>query len=356
MEASPPIQAKELKAQLRKWLDEVTVKCACAIGIKNFVKEHTLEKPRVFVSNGSVVHEPSDRVEGEMASACLFEKEEYSLTGSSGCLCYDISNTDYMVAVLWHVPFSETLSENHFNMRCLRKGQCNESLFKFLWEDSKSADGELMREENGYRLCACMGREERCMLIIDCYESGHVGILRIGEPVQVGRDLERRLNNWKSEVEVKSACALGINNYSQSQLIAPHVHIDSGVSAVDPPNIVDPQMASPSLFCKRKYSLKGSAGVLTYDIKDTQYMLAVLWSVPFSETVMENSFNALVLSKSECNSELFKRLYREARRASQGESAREDSGFQVTARMDTDSRAVLVVDLRSKKQTWSLWG
>eukprot|EP00727_Mastigamoeba_balamuthi_P012125 m51a1_g7535 hypothetical protein (143) ;mRNA; f:53670-54320 len=141
-----------------------------------------------------------------------------------------------MVAVLWRVPFSETISENHFNMRCLRKGECNESLFKFLSEDAKTADGELMREENGYRLCGCMGREEKSILIVDCYESGHVGILRFSEPVH-------------------------------SQLLSPHVHIDSGISGIDPPNVVDPEMASPSLFCKRKYSLKGTAGAIKTVVK-----------------------------------------------------------------------------------------
>jgi hypothetical protein len=219
-----------VKEVLRGWLEEVDVKCACAVGIKNTTKGRTLENPRMFIVGGGMAHEPTGTVEPDMASVSLFTKTQYSLTGTSGCLCYDISGTDMMVSALWSVPFSETLSENHFNVRCLHRDLCNDMLFKLLWADSKTPNEEVVREENGFRVCACMGREDKAILIVDCFESSLPGVLVIADPVRSGPELERRLREMLEECDVKTACGVGINNLSGHQLISPRVYIDSGRS------------------------------------------------------------------------------------------------------------------------------
>jgi hypothetical protein len=349
-----PIKAKELKPVLHRWLDETDVKCACAIGIKNLTKGYELENPRVYLSGGKAVHELIEKVEPENASAGFFTKTEYALKGTSGCLCYDIGNTDYMVTAFWHVPFSETLSDNHFNLRVLKVGECNKQLFDFLQKDSKTANGELMREDFGFRLCGCMGREEKCMLIVDLYESGRMGVLSIGQPVRT-HELESRLRGWLDECDVKAACAIGVSNFSGRQLLSPRIYIDSGRSVVDPPSAVDQDYAGPCLFSKRKYSLKGTAGCLAYEIKGTELFLTVMWSVPFSETLGENRYTVSVLNKVDVNDQLFKKLWDQSKAAKDGELQREDLGFQVKARMEATGHALLIAEIRpglGKKGWW----
>eukprot|EP00727_Mastigamoeba_balamuthi_P004320 m51a1_g13886 hypothetical protein (617) ;mRNA; r:660802-664208 len=140
METPSAIDSAKLQEQLHKWLDETTSKSACAIGIKNFLGQKNLVNPRVYIAEGSAVYSPVDTVEPSRATAMLVTKREYAMKGTTGCLCYDISGSDLMVAVMWCIPmFTERVSENKFNVRCLRSGECNENLFKYLNDNARVA-------------------------------------------------------------------------------------------------------------------------------------------------------------------------------------------------------------------------
>jgi hypothetical protein len=259
-----------------------------------------------------------------------------------------------MVAAFWHVPFSETLSDNYFNLRILKRAECNKQLFDALQKDSKAANGELMREDFGFRFCGCMGREDKCMLIMDLYESERMGVLSIGKPVRC-QEVESHLRDWLDECDVKTACAIGVKNFSGRQLIYPRIYIDSGRSVVAPPSTVDQDYAGPCLFSKRKYSLKGTSGCLAYEIKGTELFLVVMWSVPLIETLGDNCYTVSVLNKVDVNDQLFKKLWDQSKAAKDGEQQREDLGFQVQARMETTGHALLITEIRPvqvKKGRW----
>jgi hypothetical protein len=349
-----PIHTKELKKVLQRWLDETDVKCACAVGVKNYTRQNNIENPRVYIASGKTVQEPTDKVEPGQAAAAFFTKTEYTLKGTSGCLCYDIGETDYMAAVMWRIPFSETLSENCFNIRCLKKGECNRALFDELSKTCKTANGELITEENGFRVCGCFGRESKALLIIDLYDSVSLGALSTAEPVKIA-DIEAELQSWLSDCAVSVACGIGVSNYSGHQLRDPKSFIIFGRSCVDPPRATNHSYAAPSMYCKREYSLTGTSGVLTYDIKDTENMLVIVWMVPVTQILIDNMFQVAVMKKANCDCGLYKQLITGSHSAKNGVQIREELGFQVSARMGTVSHATLIVEIHPKQKPWSLW-
>eukprot|EP01105_Mastigella_eilhardi_P025698 TRINITY_DN7070_c0_g1_i1.p1 TRINITY_DN7070_c0_g1~~TRINITY_DN7070_c0_g1_i1.p1 ORF type:complete len:124 (+),score=33.06 TRINITY_DN7070_c0_g1_i1:144-515(+) len=118
------------------------------------------------------------------------------------------------------------------------------------------------------------------------------------------------------------------------------------------PSEVPHDSGVPMMFNKMGYMPVGSAGVISYDIGDTPYRIAVMWMVPWHNRLWDNWFNVKIMPKGETNHKTYKELYHKAnpQRASEGEMSREEIGFMLKATMSAEETSVLMVELGSQPQ------
>jgi len=93
-------------------------------------------------------------------------------------------------------------------------------------------------------------------------------------------------------------CALSFSNEGGHNLSNPRWYFFSGGthSAIYPQ--ISGGITSLNLFLKTPWALRGSVGVLTYDIDSTDYKVAIMWDVPFDRNLYDNKFNMKVYPKS----------------------------------------------------------
>jgi hypothetical protein len=337
-----PIGLVRAEAQLREWLGSVPERCACGIGIRNHAG-HSLANARTFITAGKELQTPPKGFPNDMASVSLYAKEDMSVKGTGGVLCYDIEDTDSMAVVLWSIPFSETLFDIHFAVRVLPRGAADQALFDHVYAESQTP-GEMVKQENGFTICGVMSNCQKAVLLVDL-RPGEVEPDRVAGPVQSGQQLCDVLHGWIGETTASSACGVGVNNNTKNALCKPAFHLDCGESVVQPPDCVDPGMGSPSFFTKTKYSLRGVGGIVTYRIKDTDQMLCVMWSIPFCEAMYENHVAFAVMPNGDCNAALFRKMKEAARPAKEGKMERDDFGYHLSGGMDVGTHAVCIVTI-----------
>lgn len=363
MEASHhTIEAAKARDEVMKILEEVPVKSACGIAVRNFLKGHVvLENPRYFISTGRIIHDPTYRIKHEMAGIAVFGKTDFSVRGCSGLLSYDISGTDLMICVLFSVPLSEIVFENKFNVGLRQQAELDENLFHELYQKCRTAEEEITTEEKDFVCKGTMTHDSKALLMLDISSSKTTPLMeevpaaapRHSEPVDTGHALELRLQQWIQETPLKCVCAIGINNYTKFRLVGPENFIYTGKCLVDLPENCEPNRAAPCLFSKSEFSLRGTSGVLTYTVEGgpKNHKLAIMWSIPLSETVMQNYFNVrLVPHGTICNQDLYNSMRESSRAAKDGEMKRtEADGFHLEATMDTDSKATCIVNLHFRQ-------
>ncbi|KAH3757999.1 hypothetical protein Pelo_10129 [Pelomyxa schiedti] len=171
---------------------------------------------------------------------------------------------------------------------------------------------------------------------------------RKAQPVSAGKELTETLQGWLKAYRQHRLCAVGINNYTHKhQMSSPSLYMDSGRSLYEFPDNVGAGQGAPSLYGKRTLAPKGVAGCATYNISETNYMVCCLWSVPISGTVRDNWFNVAIKEQGACDKDLWNTMYKEARKAKDGELAVENKELQIglKGRMDDNGKALLGIDM-----------
>lgn len=171
-------------------------------------------------------------------------------------------------------------------------------------------------------------------------------------PVAAGSpSIDSALSYLLGELDAKREVAMAISNFTSGNLINPQHYIVSG-TIVEMPLQIDAGQANALLAIKPVGVSAGTAAVVTYDIEDpsgdSQYKLAVLWSVPFDYAKHGNRFNfALLDVGAEIDQDLYAQMLKGAVNALHGEFGIKDNGFQVNGVMSTDEQASFKVGLRN---------
>ncbi|CAL8243558.1 unnamed protein product [Lota lota] len=90
----------------------------------------------------------------------------------------------------------------------------------------------------------------------------------------------------------------------------PSVHLISGDCSTQLNCEVKPGANNTAVFAKTALSLRGSVGVFTYDLFNTNEKMAVMFSVPFNFNFYENVFAVGVFSSNTvCDYDLYNTMY-----------------------------------------------
>lgn len=154
-----------------------------------------------------------------------------------------------------------------------------------------------------------------------------------------------------TQMNAEREIALAISNFTGGNLTNPKQYIVHGV-VEEMPLQIDAGQANALAALKTVATSTGTAAVATYDIEgasgDSQYKLAVLWSIPFDYAEHSNQFNfALLDIGAQVDNDLYERMLKSAAKASQGEFGIKDKGFQVSGVMSTGGQAPFKVEFRN---------
>lgn len=174
-----------------------------------------------------------------------------------------------------------------------------------------------------------------------------------GLPVAAGSPaIDSALAYLLEQLDAPREIAMAISNFTGGTLANPQHYIERGVIEETPLQI-DAGQANALAALKTVGTSTGTAAVVAYDIHDSsgdsQYKLAVLWSIPADYAKHSNQFNfALLDAGAQIDNDLYERLLKGAANASQGEFGIKDKakGFQVSGVMSTGGQASCKVELR----------
>jgi hypothetical protein len=95
-----------------------------------------------------------------------------------------------------------------------------------------------------------------------------------------------------------------------TKLENPRWYLNSGTTHSSLALSVSGSRTSLMLFTKKSLALAGTSGVYTYDIEDTDYKVAVMWSVPYYSIIYNRYFNIKVYPKSyETGKDMYNQMY-----------------------------------------------
>ena len=160
------------------------------------------------------------------------------------------------------------------------------------------------------------------------------------------------------------SCGMAVLNFMKKRNFeSPRFYLHTGELYVRPPvdEKITSDMAAITVAQKSSWAMHGTSGVLCFDVEHPrgdshQITLAVLWSVPLSETLYSNQFNVRVVPRSmRCDEKLFNLLSENIRNA--GDVIEEEQeGITIRADMSKDPRSILYVECRTPEEApiWPL--
>lgn len=152
-------------------------------------------------------------------------------------------------------------------------------------------------------------------------------------------------------LKVDRDIAVGIDNFTSSNLVKPETYIYSGQIASPPPPIIQAGTADAASFEKTKGVGRGTVGVLTYVIEGTNLKLAILWSVPLNYSLPPyfNYYNVKIIPTSTSTDKaLYNVMYQEATKAGTNISKNEED-FEIGGTGATVGQSQLRVSIKQKK-------
>jgi len=170
-------------------------------------------------------------------------------------------------------------------------------------------------------------------------------------PVQASRAREH-LQRLLDEVTVKTACAIGVVNLfkgGHTRLEHPRFFIQAGRIVHELPNYVRPDMAATTVFAKSEYSLRGTSGLISYDISGTEWMVVVQWMMPFSETLFDNRFYVGLMKQQELDESLYHDLNSKSHKPDEA-ITQEHEGFIIHGTMTKAAKAIIFLECRDNKE------
>ncbi|KAH3765559.1 hypothetical protein Pelo_2555 [Pelomyxa schiedti] len=171
----------------------------------------------------------------------------------------------------------------------------------------------------------------------------------MSDTIGAGNPLKAKLEEWVRDCKEKRCCAIGMNNYLREKTLSePDYYIHSGKVIEEPPGECHSEMGAPMLFCKRHLAMKGTAGVMSYNIMGhdaRKLTVYCMWSVP--EVIGQNCFNVMISEpmEEELSMDTWRKLYHEAKHAKDGEITVQFDQYRCTCSMTPDSMATLICNL-----------
>lgn len=333
------VDGTKIFEELREHMSQVEAPVASAIGFVNWITQIHLSDPKVFINKGKILFNPPEDVSHGQGALSFFVCNDQQ-EGSSGCLMYNIGNTKLVFVALW----STTPQGNRFNIRCLSQRPCNQELFNELFDSSVRSSDSLLRDDNGFRIQAAMTETTKSILVVEC--SALISHFEDTKSVTAGTELRSECARLVKEFKGDNVCVIGLeNNFSVNHLGHPQIFEETGRATQPPTAVVEPGMGTPSVFVKREFALRGSSGLLSYDIGDSKFMIVVKWQVPPKDMGGENRFNIHFLSRAILKKEISKEMESDWATAKQGKLTRTEGSMQAEATMTEDEKCLLYVTL-----------
>uniref|UniRef100_A0A8C5D176 Uncharacterized protein n=1 Tax=Gadus morhua TaxID=8049 RepID=A0A8C5D176_GADMO len=178
------------------------------------------------------------------------------------------------------------------------------------------------------------------------------------------RAAEKRVRAGTNSYTIARECLVQIDSATNSiHFISSRTYLLSGYRAVSLESEVKPGANGSALFVKTPYSLRGSVGVLTYDLSLygslTTEKMAVMFFVPFNFNFYENWFAVGVFSsKIKCDDELYHEMYYNNSscfvrgKAKDGTLTYQHEDFVIEASMSDTYNAILNVKVKEKVEAW----
>ncbi len=172
-------------------------------------------------------------------------------------------------------------------------------------------------------------------------------------PVAAGSpSIDPALSYLLGELDAKREIAMAISNFTGGALTNPQHYIEYG-STAEIALQVGAGQANALLAFETPGMSDGTSAVVTYDIEDSngdsEYKLALLWSIPFGYAKHSNRFNfALLDNSAQIDQDLYEQMLKGAANAAHGKFGIEDQtkGFQVSGVMSTGGQATFKVEFR----------
>lgn len=149
-----------------------------------------------------------------------------------------------------------------------------------------------------------------------------------------------------STINVSREVAVAVNNYTGNDLINPAYYIVSG-KLVNTASTVSAGMANFVSACRTTGAARGTVAVVTYELSNSNYRLAIYWSVPFGYAAHSNVLYLCLVDKSTLTDvRLYSELNEKAVNASAGSFSNTDSGYLLEAVMGTGGQATLNLSIK----------
>jgi len=157
--------------------------------------------------------------------------------------------------------------------------------------------------------------------------------------------IDNALSTIQSSYKGRRSCAISLVNKGPLELTNPQLYFDTGNIQSSPPYSIQKGNASMNLVTKQALTFRGSAGVITYDIENSDYVVAIMWNVPLNTITDEVSYNMKIYPKYlEVGSSMFIQMMNYAGKLKHnGYSNRVDFGVKFTATMTQNTHSKLIV-------------
>uniref|UniRef100_A0A8C6SHE7 Uncharacterized protein n=1 Tax=Neogobius melanostomus TaxID=47308 RepID=A0A8C6SHE7_9GOBI len=152
-------------------------------------------------------------------------------------------------------------------------------------------------------------------------------------------------------------CSVQIYNWcSKYTLRNQKQHTDTGLCAEPLPPTIKPDSSGKGLFSKTPHAPRGSGGVFTYDLYNTdkkkcEGRMAVLYKVPYDLNLRSIIFAIGIMDMAtECDKHLFHNMYKKAphmfvRGKAGGSSLEFESFVTIRANMSNSGKAVMKIEI-----------
>lgn len=156
----------------------------------------------------------------------------------------------------------------------------------------------------------------------------------------------------KLHASVNRSCAVGVANHTKRRLSRPRFYCFSG-SVKDQASAAEPGKCMGIATQKTRGGMRGSVGVIGYNIEGTDRQLVIMWSVPADYGSFSNWFKAAVVPSSVAvDYKLYRDMYYNYHDLTDGDAAKAGQygewrtrGFTVRGNMTNNSSAVMQLEL-----------
>ncbi|MBL8679889.1 MAG: hypothetical protein JNK05_12020 [Myxococcales bacterium] len=169
----------------------------------------------------------------------------------------------------------------------------------------------------------------------------------IGVVVAGAATIAQTLAQILSTINVSREIAIAVNNYTGNDLINPKYYIESG-KLVNTALTIPAGKANFISGSRTSGAARGTVAVVSYELQNTNYRLAIYWSVPFGYAAHDNVLYLRMMDKdTDTDEKLYDKMNDKAVKASLGTFTNQDSGYVLQGVMGTGGQATLNISIKS---------